>query len=110
MSVMMRVALITPYVTAARPGAMYDENLANAKQVGIGRYLAIRNFVHVSTDGPYNPYSKVYDRGEIERNFPDFELVEMHREFMHAPPLPVSWLPLTSLLGWHLWATMRPKK
>jgi hypothetical protein len=29
---------------------------------------------------------------------------------MHGPPLPVSWLPLGRLLGWHLWVHLRPIK
>jgi hypothetical protein len=78
--------------------------------MGIGEYLRMKNFINVSTDGPFNPYSKVYARSEIERDFPDFEIVQLHKEFMHAPPLPVGWLPLARLLGWHLWVTMRPGK
>jgi hypothetical protein len=68
------------------------------------------NFINVSTDGPFNPYSKVYGRGDVERDLPDFEIVGMHKEFMHAPPLPVSGSLLAGLLGWHLWIEMRPKK
>ncbi|MBP7415463.1 MAG: hypothetical protein KA831_02335, partial [Pyrinomonadaceae bacterium] len=63
----------------------------------------------VSTDGPFNPYSKVYDAAEIAKEFADFEIIENHKEFMHAPPLPVGWLPLEGVLGWHLWATMKKK-
>jgi hypothetical protein len=29
---------------------------------------------------------------------------------MHAPPLPIRWMPLAGVLGWHLWATMAKKK
>jgi SAM-dependent methyltransferase len=29
--------------------------------------------------------------------------------FMHAPPLPVRWLPLGGLLGWHLWVHLTPR-
>jgi hypothetical protein len=36
--------------------------------------------------------------------------MEMHKEFMHAPPLPIGWMPLAGVLGWHLWVTMRPRK
>jgi hypothetical protein len=28
---------------------------------------------------------------------------------MHAPPLPVGWLPLQRQLGWHLWVHLKPK-
>ena len=59
---------------------------------------------------PRNPYSKVYDVAAIEKDFPAFEIVSTRKHFMHAPPLRVSWLPLGSLLGWHLWVTMKPRK
>lgn len=89
---------------------IYRAHMENARKAGLGKYLEMSNFINVSTDGPYNPYSKVYDRAEIERDFPAFELVHTHKEFMHAPPLPVGWLPLSGLLGWHLWTEMRPRK
>ena len=34
----------------------------------------------------------------------------MHKEFMHAPPLPVGGLPLAGVLGWHLWVTHEASK
>ncbi|HEV7698674.1 MAG TPA: class I SAM-dependent methyltransferase [Pyrinomonadaceae bacterium] len=109
-SVVRRLGLAGLYVSRTRPGGIYNDHLDNAKKVGLGKYLTMQNFVNVSTDGPFNPYSKVYDRGEIERDFPAFDIVETHKEFMHAPPLPIGWLPLAGALGWHLWATMRAKK
>ena len=51
--------------------------------MGVLEYLKMRNFMHVSTDGPFNPYSKVYGRREITDDFADFEIVETHKEFMH---------------------------
>lgn len=98
------------YLTGLKPGGIYDEHLKNARSTGLREYLSMRNFIHVSTDGPFNPYSKVYDRRELERDFPDFDVLDIHKEFMHAPPLPVGRLPLASALGWHLWVTMRPRK
>ena len=109
-SVVRRFGLAGLYLTRIRPGGIYNDHLKNAHKVGLTEYLAMRNFVHVSTDGPFNPYSKVYGRAEIEADFPAFEIVEAHKEFMHAPPLPVGWLPLAGVLGWHLWVTMRPRK
>ena len=32
----------------------------------------MNNFIHVSTDGPFNPYSKVYSLKEVREDFPDF--------------------------------------
>jgi SAM-dependent methyltransferase len=109
-SVARRLGLLAMYNLGIKAEGIYGAHLANAKKVGIGEYLKMQNFISVSTDGPFNPYSKVYDRHEIDADFPDLEIVETHKEFMHAPPLPVGWLPLASVLGWHLWATLTPKK
>lgn len=105
-----RAGLAAMYGLGIKANGIYGDHLANAKRVGLREYLKMRNFINVSTDGPFNPYSKVYGRSEIEEDFADFEVVETHKEFMHAPPLPVKWLPLASVLGWHLWATLTPKK
>ncbi len=108
--VLRRLGLAGMSAFGSKVGGIYGDHLANARKMGIWNYLGTKNFINVSTDGPFNPYSKVYGRGEIVGDFSDFELVESHKEFMHAPPLPVGWLPLARLLGWHLWATMRPRK
>ena len=105
-----RLGLAAMYALGMKGNGIYADHLANARAAGLGRYLKMDNFINVSTDGPFNPYSKVYGRDEIEADFPDFEIVEMHKEFMHAPPLPVGRLPLASVLGWHLWVEMRPRK
>ena len=104
-----RLGLLAMYGLGVKAGGIYGDHIANANKVGIGKYLAMSNFINVSTDGPFNPYSKVYGRREIEADFVDFELLETHKEFMHAPPLPVHWLPFAELLGWHLWLTMKKK-
>lgn len=105
-----RAGLAAMYGLGIKANGIYGDHLANAKRVGLREYLRIKNFINVSTDGPFNPYSKVYGRSEIEGDFVDFDVVETHKEFMHAPPLPVRWLPLAGLMGWHLWATLTPKK
>jgi SAM-dependent methyltransferase len=91
-------------------GNLFGEHLVNAEKAGLVRYLNMRNFVHRNTDGPRNPYSKVYDARGIERDFPDFEVTRMHKHFMHAPPLPLHGLPGERLLGWHLWVHLRPRR
>lgn len=108
-SVARRLGLAALYVLGVNARGIYGDHLTNARKTGLGEYLKMRNFIHVSTDGPQNPYSKVYDTREIAQDFVNFEIVETHKEFMHAPPLPVTWLPLASLLGWHLWVTMKKK-
>lgn len=88
---------------------MYRTHKENARKVGLLNYLKMKNFVHRSTDGPNNPYAKVYDRRSIEEDFPDFEIVRTFRRYMHAPPLPVHGLPGGRIMGWHLWAELRPR-
>jgi SAM-dependent methyltransferase len=104
-----RLGLIALYFTGARPGGVFGQHLENARRLGLWNYLRLANFVHANTDGPLNPYSKVYTRKDIERDFPDFAIDRAYKRFMHAPPLPVHRLPFERLLGWHLWAEMRVK-
>ena len=105
-----RLGLLAMYFLGIKAGGIYGDHLANARKMGIREYLSMTNFVNVSTDGPFNPYSKVYGLSEIVADFADFELIETHKEFMHAPPMPVNGMPFAGLLGWHLWAEMRPRK
>lgn len=109
-SVARRLGLAAMYALGMKGSGIYADHLNNAHETGLRKYLRMKNFINVSTDGPFNPYSKVYGRREVERDFPNFEIVEIHKEFMHAPPLPVGGLPLSSVLGWHLWVTLRPNK
>lgn len=108
-SVLRRLGLLGLYTFNASPSGIYADHLDNARRFGIGRYLAMKNFINVSTDGPFNPYSQVYSVSDVRRDFPDFEIVETSRHFMHAPPLSVKWLPLAGVLGWHLWVKLKPK-
>ena len=109
-SVVRRLGLIGAYLTGARGNAMVAEHLGNAKELGLLNYLAMKNFIHRNTDGPRNPYSKVYSLADVEQDFPDFAITRSYRSFMHAPPLPVKWMPFESILGWHLWVHLSPKK
>jgi hypothetical protein len=86
------------------------EHLGNAKEAGLLNYLSMKNFIHRNTDGPRNRYSKVYSLADVRKDFPDFTITQAYRSFMHAPPLPVEWMPLASVLGWHLWVHLSPKK
>lgn len=108
-AVLRRLGLIVVYCTGRKPGGVVGEHLANARAAGLWRYVRLDNFVHKNTDGPANPYAKVYDVRAVEQDFPDFEVVRSYKRFMHAPPLPVGWLPLERLVGWHLWVHMRAR-
>jgi SAM-dependent methyltransferase len=110
-----RAALLAAYPLAqagvVKPGPRYGAltaHLGNARNKGLFHYLRLGEFVHHNTDGPANPYARVYDRERIGRDFPSFRVTRTYKRFMHAPPLPVHGLPGQSLLGWHLWAHLRP--
>lgn len=108
--VLRRIGLIVLCALHLDPGGIYTQHLRNARLKGLAGYLRMRNFIHKSTDGPLNPYSKVYSKRTVQKDFPNFQLVKTHKHYMHAPPLPVSWLPLGKIMGWHLWCHFAPKK
>jgi len=91
-----------------RVRGIYGAHVENAHSMGLARYLRLENFVHRNTDGPLNPYSKVYSLADARHDFPSFEIVAARKEFMHAPPLPVHRLPFARVAGWHLWLHLRP--
>jgi SAM-dependent methyltransferase len=90
-------------------GRMLAAHLCNAEREGLIEYLRMKRFVHANTDGPDNPYSKVYDLSRVHADFPSFEIIGYWQAFMHAPPLPVHRLPGGNRIGWHLWVRMRPR-
>lgn len=85
-------------------------HLDNARQMGLRNYLALDTFAHRNTDGPLNPFARVYAERDVVRDFPDFEILSQSRHYMHAPPLPVHGLPGGSRLGWHLWVHLRARQ
>jgi SAM-dependent methyltransferase len=103
-----RLGLLTvwPLRRSFREGRL-GAHLRNAEREGLFHYLRMDRFIHASTDGPYNPFSRVYTLDEVRRDFPSFEIIRAHKEFMHAPPLPVHGLPGGGFMGWHLWVEMR---
>jgi SAM-dependent methyltransferase len=91
------------------PRGMLRAHLDNAERMGLSRYLDLETFTHHSTDGPLNPFARVYSPSEVERDFPDFTLVSSYQRYMHAPPLPVHGWPGAGRLGWHLWVHLSAK-
>lgn len=87
----------------------FENHRSNARAIGLTKYLRMDNFVHRSTDGPDNPYAKVYSIEEVKRDFPAFAVAEHFKMWMHAPPLPTGRLPGGNLLGWHLWVRLTPR-
>jgi SAM-dependent methyltransferase len=88
---------------------MLRDHLDNAQRVGLRHYLELETFTHRNTDGPLNPFARVYSPREVVRDFPDFELTGTFQRYMHAPPLPVHGLPGGDRFGWHLWVTLKAR-
>ena len=108
-SLLRRVGLMTLYFVNPRVGGIYGQHIKQAREKGIWNYLKMNNFININTDGPFNPYSKVYDVSEVKKDFADFYIIEARQDFMHAPPLKINWLPLAKWFGWHLWVTMKKR-
>jgi hypothetical protein len=108
--VVRRVGLLAVKASGSKPSGIVGQHIENANKVGLANYLKLSNFIHVNTDGPLNPYSKVYGLAEVEKDFTEFSIVKSYKRFMHAPPLKVGWLPLDRHLGWHFWVHLRPRK
>lgn len=99
----LRRAGLAAMVTLGLPGrGIYAAHVKNAREEGLLQYLRMNRFVHRSTDGPDNPYAKVYGLREVREDFPDFKVTRAYKQFMHAPPMPVNWMPMQRMMGWHL--------
>lgn len=110
-AVVRRLGLLALYPAwrAGLPVAgIYGRHLENAQRMGLTGYLRLSNFINRNTDGPENPYSRVYSVADVRRVFSSFRVTRVHKEFMHAPPLPVRKFPPADLAGWHLWVHLRP--
>jgi ubiquinone/menaquinone biosynthesis C-methylase UbiE len=107
----LRRAGLAAMVTLGIPGkGIYAAHVKNAHEEGLIQYLSMKNFVHRSTDGPDNPYAKVYGLREVREDFPDFKVTRAYKQFMHAPPLPIKSLPMQRMMGWHLMAHLKVRK
>ena len=78
----------------------------------------IKNFWQENpTDGPKNPYSKVYTLSTLCSDFSCFELYNSKVHFLNGRHFPgIKLLPskflslLASKLGWHLWGFLKNRK
>jgi SAM-dependent methyltransferase len=109
--VLRRAALVAAHPLRRRvpKHTLLGQHLANAEKMGLGRYLQLDTFVSHNTDGPLNPFARVYDLRDVARDFPDFVVDTAFQRYMHAPPLPVHNLPGGRRFGWHLWVHLRAK-
>lgn len=104
-----KLLLVPMYLFNFAPSAMLRDHVDNAKRLGLWNYLSDDHFIHANTDGPRNPFSRVYDLPLVNQHFDKFTVSKSYKRFMYAPPLPVSWMPFEKLMGWHLWVHMRKK-
>ena len=109
-----RAALLAAYLLRrarlVRSSPLLRQHLDNAEIIGLRQYLALETFTHHNTDGPLNPYARVYSVREVAEHFPDFVVVDAYKRYMHAPPLPVHGLPGEGHVGWHLWVTLEARQ
>jgi len=110
-------ALHTAGIYKPSPDSVFGQHIKNAQSTGIFNYLRLSRFIHKNTDGPSNPYAKVYTRKMMTLDFPDFHINETKIHFLNTRHFPgVKFLPkkllrrLDKIAGWHIWFFMRPKK
>jgi ubiquinone/menaquinone biosynthesis C-methylase UbiE len=108
--ILRRAGLLGMMALGIKGKGIYAAHVENARKEGLFRYLQMKQFIHRNTDGPYNPFARVFGVKDIKRDFPDFKVTRAYKRFMHAPPLPVKWLPMEGMLGWHLMVHLTPKK
>jgi SAM-dependent methyltransferase len=109
-SIVRRLGLLGMMALGMEGRGIYAVHMKKARQQGLLRYLRMKHFIHRNTDGPDNPYAKVYGIREVRKDFPEFVVRRAYKRFMHAPPLPVKRLPLQRILGWHLWVHLTVRK
>ena len=109
-AVLRRAGLAAMVALGIQGKGIFAAHVKNAREEGLFRYLSLKRFVHRSTDGPDNPYAKVYGLREVRQDFPDFKVTRAYKQFMHAPPLPIKSLPMQRVMGWHLIVHLEVRK
>lgn len=86
------------------------KHIENAKDVGLYKYLTKDYFLSKNTDGPDNPYSRVYTADEVRTVFDRFYFTCFKQFFLNERHFPLlKFLPLrlkntiAKKFGWHLW-------
>ena len=100
--------LITTAYLLGKEGGTASRQFPYIRQMGLLRYLRMRNFLHHNTDFAENPYTKVYDVRTLRNDFVEFDVVRSYKRYLTCEPLPIS--GGGNMLGWHLWAHLRPKR
>lgn len=120
--VIRRIGLLFVYMLSAlgfkpKPNSVIAGHLGNAKSIGLFKYLDMNTFVHHNTDGPSNPYARVYTIKAVQKDFPEFCLDKSKVHFINQRHFPgIKILPKSLYdfferrFGWHLWAYMKNTK
>ena len=97
--------------------SIFYHHINNLKKIGLFKYFKMSNFIHVNTDGPKNPYSKVYTVSTLRSDFSCFDLYKKKVHFLNERHFPgIKLLPskfrlfLASKFGWHLWGFLKNHK
>lgn len=118
-NVVRRALMIALYVFVKAGGnslvrnPIFRGHIKNAEEYGLLCYLKNPLFMMKNTDGPANPYSKVYDLPTVQADFKEFRITESRIHFLNERHLPfLKGLPrsmrskLAGKYGWHLWVTL----
>jgi len=89
---------------------VFRKHISNASAIGLRRYLSKDTFLSRNTDGPDNPYSRVYSRSEVAAVFNAFSFFRFDQYFLNERQLIIFKIvpeflkrPLAKIFGWHLW-------
>lgn len=102
-------------VTGEKPGRI-EKHIKALKKQGL-KYLKMKNFIHVSTDGPDNVFSSVWSKKSSLLLFEKFTDIRFRIHFLNERHLLgfQYLLPqnmknrLSARVGWHLWVKARKK-
>lgn len=90
--------------------SLLRKHIENVSGLGLFNYLSTDSFLSKNTDGPENPYSRVYSPKEAKRIFKGLHFEGFEHHFLNKKHLPfLRLLPkslqvyLSRRLGWHLW-------
>ena len=87
----------------------YLKHLENLSNTG-SQYLRLGNFLSANTDGPENPYSKVYSSREVKRLFDSLVHDKTRKFFRVLPPFYRVASIKPKKFGWHLWVFFTKSK
>jgi SAM-dependent methyltransferase len=100
-----------------KSGGVLAQHFKNVQDSGLLSYLKISNFIHKNTDGPDNPFSRVYDIRLVKQHFSLFNINKTKTHFLNLRHFPgIRFLPglflnrLESKYGWHLWIFLTNNK